>query len=62
MSSRTSPQTGVAIPKGFRNIQGIATPVYALARNDTLISGNTKRKSPKLSAYSSGNSLAMARW
>ena len=36
LSSRTSPQTGVAIPyfKGIPLIQGIATPVCALARND----------------------------
>ena len=34
MSSRTSPQTGVAIPKCYRNIRGIAT-VASLPRNDT---------------------------
>ena len=34
MSSRTIPQDGVAIPKSFRSPLEIATPVFALARND----------------------------
>ncbi len=36
MSSRTSPQTGVAIPWTLGNPNEIATPVCALARNDVL--------------------------
>jgi len=28
--------TGVAISKGFRNLRGIPTPDFGLARNDTL--------------------------
>ena len=30
LSSRTSPQTGVGIPLGFRLFQGIATPVTSV--------------------------------
>ena len=43
LSSRTSPQAGVAIPIKFADSalksMGIATPVCALARNDTLLLG-----------------------
>ena len=34
VSSRTSAHAGVAIPESYRNVQGIATPVLGLARND----------------------------
>ena len=39
LSLRTSPQTGVAISQRFRagcKLMGIPTPVFALARNDSL--------------------------
>ena len=36
LSLRASAHTGVAIPKGFRNIRGIATPACGLVRDDIL--------------------------
>ena len=47
MSSRTSPQTGVAIPYGVRIVRGIPTPVCALARNDTVFDLRCNKKSPR---------------
>ena len=41
MLLRASPQAGVAIPFGFRqhpaNLMGVATPVCALVRDDSLL-------------------------
>ena len=45
MSSRTSPQAGVAIPQGFRNIEGIATPLRPQARAE-----RNRREAAALSA------------